>query len=119
MDCRDGYMLQGNDCVWLPRGCSKINANGLCIECWNTYELVFNSCILKIQYCLFYNLNGCTACINRYYLNNGRCWQNPIGCLSYDSNRNRCLTCITGYKLDQNMGICRASSSCLYYSSNN
>lgn len=56
--------------------------------------------------CLRYNQQGCIRCSYRFYLNKGRCVPVPDECKEYNKETGECLTCYTGYSMQN--GVCGA-----------
>lgn len=113
--CINGYYLNQGICRTLPTGCISAGNNGLCLACLPQFILINGGiCVLRIDYCNIYSSNGCTQCISQYYLKSNQCWPFPIGCLSYDTNLERCLSCASDYVLNTTTWVCfKQSDNCV------
>lgn len=91
------------------QNCTQYDSANLnvCLQCAPGTKLfqIVNYCdsVSVPQNCATYNsANGCTSCVNGFYLNSGSCTQIPVSwgpCSSANNNAQSCTLCAPGYGL--------------------
>lgn len=104
--CVTGYMLitpNNGNCIKTPfLSCASVSSQGLCLSCIAGYTFSSSNCtLIPIANCLTQPNTTCTACKDRYYLNNNTCLAVKViaECVTYSSTDGTCLSCSSAYTL--------------------
>ena len=119
VSCLANYKLVSSMCVVEISNCQSYNpTSGLCYTCSPGYTISSDgsSCFVIDQYCSSMASTGvCLACVNGYYVRQGRCYSLPVGCASMGSN-GFCISCLSQYQLINNVCLIPISQ-CVSYNS--
>lgn len=89
--CQSGYYLSGTSCTKCPSDCLTCEANGVCLTCPNTFQVLSGSCACNNTQTLWQSGGECKACTT-LYPNCQTCAQDTTIPLNVS-----CSACLLGY----------------------
>ena len=89
--CQPGFYLIGTSCTVCPSDCLTCGANGVCLTCPYTFQVILGSCACNNGQELWQSADQCKACTT-LYPNCETCVQDTQVPLNVS-----CSTCLLGY----------------------
>lgn len=121
--CNDGFIYDyiNEICYFDSSHCLNVGYNK-CYQCEEGYELQNNTCYEVIDNCDKYDYYGdCKNCEIGYKYNyeKERCLYDYKQCKTYDTTKQICYTCNTGYCFNSKTQLCIECESCIGCKRNN